>query len=250
MGALVTVVILGGVVALIARSVGGAAKSAGDVEGNAEGSTDDNDKEGADDAGEATTPPLSVVKRREKLQPIAESLEVMLQWPGLSRFLQSKAYEESRFNPKAINKKEIGRRNAARGLLQLRPDSVFVHDLKSMAQTQPEALLDARVNLVLAAWYAYRLRTWGGGKSPTWIALARGWAYPSKVKDFAETHPRSQKVRRNFPKTAFKLYGQTQWVDEDAFEYGPGNWTNMPAILSYMGRPIVDGKIRVPEGEW
>ena len=101
----------------------------------------------------------------------------------LWKFMLATAWRESRFNPysKAGNKQ-----NSARGLFQLRPNSVFTESngLISM-RGQPDILLDPVWNFVMAVDYAARgiIKANNAGQNPDVLAIRRYWSYPRNVTD-------------------------------------------------------------------
>jgi hypothetical protein len=125
----------------------------------------------------------------------AEKIERLTNWPGLGDFLTAVAWTESSGRSDACNRREGCWSNAARGWFQLRPESARVGDLG----LSPDALFDEPTSVALAAWYAHRLRDYAArGQTIDWLALRRGWAYPSSVADVHEARDRSRVTRERF----------------------------------------------------
>ena len=170
---------------------------------------------------------------QEEIRALAQILEDNLGWIDFGDFLVAKAWTESRGVARTGSS---GQNNKARGWFGLRPKSAFAHDLKYLATEYPNLLKDKRWAVAMAAWYAKRLRPFAfDGQTIDWLALARGWAYPSRVGDVNETKQRSKDTRRRFEYAVAKA-GR----DPDLFMYErafrPGwSWPGIGPVLKMLG---------------
>ncbi len=110
----------------------------------------------------------------------------------LWKFMLATAWRESRFNP---NAKVGDKQNSARGLFQLKPNSVFTEkngliDLRY----RPEILFDPVWNFVMAVDYAARgiIKANNAGQNPDVLAIRRYWRYPRNVTDIHNSDPDSR----------------------------------------------------------
>lgn len=158
----------------------------------------------------------------------ADRVERAANWPGLGDFLTAVAWTESRGRSDVCNRRDGCRGNAARGWFQMRPDSARVAELG----LGPDALFDEPTAVALAAWYAHRLRKYAAtGQRLDWLALRRGWAYPSIVSDELESNPRSSVVRENFLQALPKSGLPASFADTPAF--GPSySWPGIQTVLA------------------
>lgn len=113
-----------------------------------------------------------------QIRSIAAPLEQFAHWPNLGNYLAAISYIESRGNPKAGSSAYD---NAARGWFGMRPESAKT---AKYGFSDPNILKDPVHAVVFAADYAKRLIPFAAeGQMIDWLAIRRGWAYPSKVDD-------------------------------------------------------------------
>ena len=165
--------------------------------------------------------------------------------PFLADYLTAVAYWETRFNETKVNpeyyKSKAGRKNAARGLFQMRPNSAF-RDSNNLLPllSKPNLLLDPRWAFVTALDYIAQgdKRSWEkSGRESNWLAIRRWWRRPALLHDYGEQQDEAKSVHRKLVDAiegVNREYGQN--IDED-FIYMPvqvggypGIWTTMPAF--------------------
>jgi hypothetical protein len=172
----------------------------------------------------------------QEIRSIAAPIESQTGWNDLGNFLVGVARGESGGKASACNVTEHGycAPNSARGWFQLRPKSAFAYQLSHL-QSQPELLFDKRWAVAMAAWYGFRLRKHAGaGQTLNWLALRRGWALPSLVKDVNEDKERSVKVRQRYESALGKVGLPDSFMYQRAFP--PGfDWPGVEAILNMVG---------------
>lgn len=172
-----------------------------------------------------------------RIREIAAQVEEATGWWGLGDFLVAVAWTESRGNSNACNVSETGycAQNSARGWFQGRPKSFLVRELEYLQKENPDIILDERWSVALAAWYAYRLRGFKySGQVIDWLALRRGWAYPSRVSDVDEDYERSMETRERFEDGVYKAGLDDNWMYERAFPSG-FHWPGIEAVLEAVG---------------
>ncbi len=168
-----------------------------------------------------------------RIRDLAGSIEHVSGWPGLGDFLVAKAWTESRGNPRAGSGAS---NNEARGWFGMRPKSGLAHSLSHYSASHPNLLKDERWAVALAAWYAYRLRPYAAaGQGIDWLAIARGWAYPSLVDDIEAQQQRSKDVARRFGQAVRKA-----GLDPDHFPHRPAfpggfSWPGLASVLKAVG---------------
>jgi len=166
------------------------------------------------------------------------SLEEAGVLPGIRPFLMGTAYRESRFNPAAMNASPGEARAAARGYRKALERGYFVGSPWTEADrwgwgsggwfgflpssglsgggkrgpwqhSDPMSVLVPAEAVGMAVAYIMGLirqfaATGLGPAVPhehrNWLAIRRGWAAPSLVKDYLEAEPRSRAVRARFLK--------------------------------------------------
>ena len=102
-----------------------------------------------------------------------------------------------------------------------------------------DALYDEPLAVALAAWYAKRLRPYAlSGQVVDWLALRRGWRFPSSVSDVNEDKSHSPKTRERFSQGVSKAGLPQSLMYEPAFPPGWA-WPNIDAVLSAVGRARV-----------
>lgn len=123
----------------------------------------------------------------QRIRDLCEPLIYEMNWDGLDTFLVAKAWVESRGNPNACFD-DCKKQNAARGWFGMRPSSALVYELEVLRPEYNNVIFNERWAVALAVWYAYRLRNYAdSGQVIDWLALARGWAFPSLVNDVDHT---------------------------------------------------------------
>lgn len=186
--------------------------------------------------------PTGEIKWKDKDAPfriaeLAGKIEDQTGWLGLSEFLVAVALWESRGDSDVCNMQGGScRPNNARGWFQLRPQSALGKSPIKLAD-KPDILFNEPWAVAMAAWYAYRLRTWGKSGVPVnWLAIRRGWALPSLVKDVNETKARSKVVRQNLELTFGSLGIPESFMYEPAIP--PGFvWPGVEQVLEIVGAP-------------
>jgi hypothetical protein len=165
-----------------------------------------------------------------RIRALAAPIERVARWPGLGDFLVATAWRESRGNPRAFNN------SGARGWFQLFGNSARVDDIG----VAPSVLnSDEPLQVVLASWYAYRLRPFASpGQVIDWAAISRGWAYPGLVDDVGLTQERSRDNLRRFEEGVYKAGLPAGFVHYAAFPSGFA-WPGIDAVLSAVGRARV-----------
>jgi soluble lytic murein transglycosylase-like protein len=174
-----------------------------------------------------------------RIRAYAAPIEELANWPGLGDFLVAVAWTESRGNPAAVNHKEAGSPNVARGWFQLRPSSARVGDLG----LGPDALFDEPTAVALAAWYAARLRKFAkSGQKIDWLAVRRGWALPSRVSDTGESNERSVDTRKRFADGVAHADLPSSFMYQRAFP-SDYHWPGIEAVFNAVGRTIPGGAV-------
>ena len=165
-----------------------------------------------------------------RIREIARPLEQLFGWRGLGDFLVAVAWTESRGNSQAT-----GDGGASHGWFQLRRVSSRVGDLGMGV----EALYDEPLAVALAAWYAKRLRPYSLKEQVVdWLALRRGWRFPSSVSDVQETKASSVRTKGHFSQGVSKAGLPQSFMYAPA--YPPGySWPGIDAVLSAVGRAKV-----------
>jgi len=165
--------------------------------------------------------------------------------PHLDDYLTAVGYWESRFNETKVNpeyyKSSAGRKNAARGLFQMRPNSAFRRQNGLLPLlSRPNLLLDPRWAFVTAVDYIAQgnKRSWEkSGRAANWLAIRRWWRLPSLLHDYDESDPEAWAVHRKLLEAiegVNREYGQD--INEDfiytSVDVGgyPGVQTIMPAF--------------------
>lgn len=162
-----------------------------------------------------------------RIRQIAAPIERLAHWPGLGDFLVATAWRESRGNPRAANP------SGAKGWFQLFAQSARVRDL---GYSSAVLTGDERMQVALAAWYAYRLRPYATpNQNIDWSAISRGWAYPSLVDDVHLVHERSRANLRRFLDGVTKAGLSESFMRYPAFPTG-FNWPGIDAVLAAVGR--------------
>lgn len=172
-----------------------------------------------------------------RIREIAAQIEDRTGWWGLGDFLVAVAWTESRGNSNICNTDESGycAKNSARGWFQGRPKSFLVKQFEFLKDANPDIILDERWAVVLAAWYAYRLRGFRfAGQVIDWLAIRRGWALPSRVKDVDEEHQRSVETRERFEAGVYKAGLDENFMYEPAFPKG-FDWPGIEGLLEAVG---------------
>jgi len=116
----------------------------------------------------------------------------------LWKFMLATAWRESRFNPYAA---AGAKQNSARGLFQLRPNSVFTESNGLIdLRYRPDILLDPVWNFVMAVDYAARgiAKANKAGQNPDVLAIRRYWRLPSNVTDIHNSNKDSQLTLSRF----------------------------------------------------
>ena len=133
--------------------------------------------------------------------------------PGLADFLVATAFRESNFNPRAQANTSS---NAARGLYQMRPNSVFKAGWGTENLSDVGLIFDPVVATVFAVQHvadAARASMVRGEQRPaTWAAVRRWWGYPSRVHDHGRDLEWSRASYDKFKKAIRDVdsaYGQT-----------------------------------------
>ena len=123
----------------------------------------------------------------EEIREVVAYLESQFgRMPGLADFLVVLAYRESNFNPNVTG--AGSRANAARGLYQMRPGTVF----KSRWGTEglpPDIIYDPIVSTAFAISHikdAAR-RSAAEGRAADWFAIRRWWGFPNRIHDHDRT---------------------------------------------------------------
>lgn len=190
----------------------------------------------------AAPEPTGEIKWKDKEAPfriaeLAGKIEDQTGWLGLSDYLVAVALWESRGVSDVCNMQggSCGPNNA-RGWFQLRPQSALSKSPIKLAG-KPDLLYNEPWSVAMAAWYAYRLRNWGKSGVPVnWLAVRRGWALPSLVKDVNEDKSRSVEVRDNLERVLGSLGIAESFMYEPAFP--PGFvWPGVEQILEIVGAP-------------
>lgn len=182
---------------------------------------------------EAANVPAGWTPRYPEIANITQRIEAMGALPGLTPFLQSVAYLESRGNIDAVNRKEAATNpNAARGWFQLRPSSGLVGDF---ADFPVEALHDPIATTVMAADYAQRCMKNHFSKLPSdhrnWLALRRCWASWQYVPDYQELEARSAVVREHMEVSNRAVGLPTNWMYNRATR---GNWPGAGEVYARL----------------
>lgn len=187
-----------------------------------------------------------------RIRELAGAVIEVTGWTGLDDFLVAKAWTESRGNPTACA--GSCSKNAARGWFQLRPKSARVDDVGGSSAV----LFDEGWAVVLASWYAYRLRPYADpGQQIDWLALARGWALPRLVADIdhsAEVKGYAPGERSDDALERFEQGCDAAGVDPLVFPYERAfpsqfEWPGLEVVASAVGvRPAGSIGRRVRRG--
>lgn len=163
----------------------------------------------------------------EQIREITAPVESLLAQPGLGNFFAASAWVETGGTFELGARGKIGEL----GCLQMRPKTARVTEIGQL----PSVLYELPWSIALGTWLVARLRKYAAaGQVIDWLALRRGWAKPSLVRDVDEEQPRSPQVRSRFALGLEKTGTDPSFMGEPAFPSGYV-WPGLSPVLEAVG---------------